>query len=66
MGTGMASTGGPEVHRTEQCVRSNGAWSCGPKEAPEERCVHSAHTFRFKHGGHRDEHLQGEAEDKYT
>ncbi|XP_029805354.1 collagen alpha-2(VIII) chain-like [Suricata suricatta] len=32
----MASTGGPGVHRTEQCVRSNSACSCGPKEASEE------------------------------
>lgn len=59
MGTGMASTGGPGLQTTEQCVCSNSAWSYGPKETSEERCVHSAHTFCFKHGGHGDEHLQG-------
>lgn len=65
MGTGMASTGGPEVHSTEQCVHSNSAWSCGPKQASEESHVHSAHTFYFKHGGHRDtEHLLGEGREQ--
>lgn len=57
MGTGMTSAGGPEVHSTEQCVHSNSAWFCGPKEALEDSHVHSAHTFCFTHGGHRDEHF---------
>lgn len=60
MGTGMTSAGGTEVHSTEQCVHSNSAWFCGPKEASEDSHVHSAHTFCFTHGGHRDEHLLGE------
>lgn len=45
------------MHSTEQCVHSNSAWFCGPKEALEDSHVHSAHTFCFTHGGHRDEHL---------
>lgn len=57
----------PQVHSTEHRVYSNSAWSCGPKGASEKSHVHSARTFSFKHGGHRDtKHLREKAEDKYV
>lgn len=66
VGTGMASTGGPERQNTEQCGHSNSALSCGPRKAVEESRVYSAHMFCFKPGGRgHTSTCREKAEDRY-
>ena len=37
--------------RQSMVSHSNGAWSCGPKEAAEDSHIDTTHTLRFRHGG---------------